>query len=101
MKKDTNYRRKQIELLIDNRIKKLEKELLEETLKGLDHRVEFNINRKATVVFTDGTWVTEFIRTAILKHNYAIDQTKKKVPHQFDKEERDAVDKILNQDPTE
>lgn len=101
MKKDTNYRRKQIELLIDNRIKKLEKELLEETLKGLDHRVEFNINRKATVVFTDGTWVTEFIRTAILKHNYAIDLTKKMVPNKFDEDELDAVDEILNQDQTE
>lgn len=101
MKKDTNYRRKQIELLIDNRIKKLEKELLEETLKGLDHKVEISVNRKATVVFTDGTWVTEFIRTAILKHNYKIDQTNKMVPNQFDEDELDAVDEILNQDPTE
>ena len=99
MKRDTNYRRKQIQLLIDNRINKLEKKLLEDTLKGVDHKVEISVNRKATVVFTDGTWVTEFIRTAILKHNYKIDQTKKKVPNQFDEDELDAVDEILNQDP--
>ena len=100
MKRDTNYRRKQIKLLIDNRINQLEKKLLEDTLNGVEHRIEFNINRKATVVFTDGTWVTEFIRTSILKHNYQIDLTNKMLPHQFKKEERDAVDKILNQDPT-
>ena len=35
MKRDTNYRRKQIELLIDNRINQLEKKLLEDTLKGV------------------------------------------------------------------
>ena len=99
MKRDTNYRRKQIQLLIDNRINKLEKKLLEDTLKGLDHKVEISVNRKATVVFTDGTWVTEFIRTAILKHNYKIDQTNKMVKNQFDEDELDAVDEILNQDP--
>ena len=101
MKRDTNYRREQIKLLIDNRINQLEKRLLEETLKGVEHRIEFNINRKATVVFTDGTWVTEFIRTAILKHNYQIDLTNKMLPHQFKLSERQFVDEILNQDQTE
>ena len=43
MKRDTNYRREQIKLLIDNRINQLEKKLLEETLKGVEHRIEFNI----------------------------------------------------------
>ena len=99
MKRDTNYRRKQIDLLIENRINKLEKKLLEETLKGLDHKVEISVNRKATVVFTDGNWVTDYIRKAICTHNYMIDKTYKMVPTKFEPEERRVVDEILNQDP--
>ena len=52
----------------------LEKNLLDVELKGYDHYVFMNDRNKAQVVNKDGAWVSEHIRTAILKFNYEIDK---------------------------
>ena len=59
------------------RRKNLEKNLLDFELKGYDHYVFMNDRNKAQVVSKDGAWVTEHIRTSILKFNYEIDKLEK------------------------
>ena len=67
--------------------KNLEKNLLDVELKGYDHYVFMNDRNKAQVVSKDGAWVTEHIRTAILKFNYEVDKLEKlKVRDFTDKE---------------
>ena len=69
------------------RRKNLEKNLLDVELKGYDHYVFMNDRNKAQVVSKDGAWVTENIRTAILKFNYEVDKLEKlKVRDFTDKE---------------
>ena len=51
-----------------NRIANLEKKLIDQDLRGYDHYVFIDGNRKAQLI-TNGKWVTEFIRTAVVKHN--------------------------------
>ena len=69
------------------RRKNLEKNLLDVELKGYDHYVFLNDRNKAQVVSKDGAWVTEHIRTAILKFNYEVDKLEKlKVRDFTDKE---------------
>ena len=50
-----------------NRISNLEKKLIDQDLRGYDHYVFIDENRKAQLI-TNGKWVTEFIRTAVIKH---------------------------------
>ena len=57
------------------RRKDLEKNLLDIELKGYDHYVFINERNKAEVVSKQGGWVSEHIRTSILKFNYEIDKT--------------------------
>ena len=59
------------------RRKNVEKNLLDVELKGYDHYVFMNVRNKAQVVSKDGAWVTEHIRTSILKFNYEIDKLEK------------------------
>ena len=54
------------------RRKNLEKNFLEIQMKGQDHYVFIKENGKAQVVYDEGRWVTEHMRTAILKFNYEI-----------------------------
>ena len=69
------------------RRKNLEKNLLDVELKGYDHYAFMNDRNKAQVVSKDGAWVTEHIRTAILKFNYEVDKLEKlKVKDFTDKE---------------
>ena len=69
------------------RRKNLEKNLLDVELKGYDHYVFMNDRNKAQVVSKDGAWVTEHIRTSILKFNYEVDKLEKlKVRDFTDKE---------------
>ena len=69
------------------RRKNLEKNLLDVELKGYDHYVFMNDRNKAQIVSKDGKWVTEHIRTAILKFNYEVDKLEKlKVKDFTDKE---------------
>ena len=59
------------------RRKNLEKNLLDVELRGYDHYVFMNDRNKAQVVSKDGAWVTEHIRTAIVKFNYEVDKIEK------------------------
>ena len=80
--------------LKEMRLANLEKELLDDTLKGYDHYVFINERGKAQVVTEQGRWVAEHIRTAILKFNFQVDETKKKLIKDFsDKEIQAYIDK--------
>ncbi len=59
------------------RRKNLEKNFLNIQLKGQEHYVFIKDNGKAQVVYEEGRWVAEHIRTAILKFNYEIDKIDK------------------------
>tara|TARA_A100001201_G_scaffold107198_1_gene91693 strand:- start:682 stop:969 length:288 start_codon:yes stop_codon:yes gene_type:complete len=72
------------------RRKDLEKNLLDVQLKGQDHYVFIKDNGKAQVVYQEGRWVAEHIRTAVLKFNYEIDKTEKMLVREFE-------DKYLNE----
>ena len=56
------------------RRKNLEKNFLEIQMTGMDHYDFIKDNGKAQVIYDEGRWVTEHIRTAILKYNYEIDK---------------------------
>ena len=82
MKKD-----KKLEKLKQIRRKNLERNFLDIQLKGQDHYVFINDRHKAQVVFKDGQWVTEHIRTSILKFNYEVDKIDKLLIRDFTDEE--------------
>ena len=69
------------------RIKNLQKNLLDIQLRGIEHRININSRNKAEVVANEGSWVTEHIRTAILKYNYEIDKLPKLLVKDFKPEE--------------
>ena len=73
--------------LKEMRLANLERQLLDDTLKGYDHYVFINERGKAQVVTEQGRWVAEHIRTAILKFNYQVDETKKKLVKDFSDKE--------------
>ena len=80
--------------LKEMRLSNLERQLLDDTLKGYDHYVFINERGKAQVVTEQGRWVAEHIRTAILKFNFQVDETKKKLIKDFsDKEIQAYIDK--------
>ena len=66
---------------------KLEKNLLDIQLKGYDHYIFINEKGKAQVITNQGNWVTEHIRTAVLKFNYEIDKINKLFIRDFTDEE--------------
>ena len=65
----------------------IEKNLLDVQLKGQDHYVFINDRQKAQVVFKDGQWIAEHIRTAILKFNYEVDKIDKLLVRDFTDDE--------------
>ena len=67
--------------------KNLEKNFIEIQMKGMDHYVFIKENGKAQVVYEEGRWVTEHIRTAILKYNYEIDKIDKLLIRDFTDQE--------------
>ena len=71
------------------RRKNLEKNFLEVQMKGQDHYIFINERGKAQVI-SKGNWVTEHIRTAVLKYNYEIDKIDKLLIKDF-------TDKELNE----
>ena len=76
------------------RLANLEKDFLDNTLRGYDHYVFINENNKAQVVFKEGRWVAEHIRTAVLKFNFQVDETnKKKSVKEFSEQELQAYEK--------
>ena len=83
--------------LKEMRLANLEKEFLDDTLRGYDHYVFINERGKAQVVTEQGRWVAEHIRTAILKFNFQVDQTKsKKSVKEFSEQEILAYEKKFN-----
>ena len=80
------------------RRKNLEKNFLEIQMKGMDHYVFIKENGKAQVVYEQGRWVTEHIRTAILKYNYEIDKIDKLLVRDFTNEEINEYEKTFSKD---
>ena len=87
MSKSPNPSIKKLRKLKEIRRKNLEKNFLEIQMKGMDHYVFIKDNGKAQVVYEEGRWVTEHIRTAILKFNYEIDKIDKLFIRDFTDEE--------------
>jgi hypothetical protein len=75
------------------RRKNLEKNFLEIQMKGQDHYVFIKENGKAQVVYQEGRWVSEHIRTAILKFNYELDKIDKLLVKDFTDEEINEYEK--------
>ena len=69
------------------RRKNLEKNFIEIQMKGMDHYIYIKDNGKAQVLYEEGRWVKEHIRTAILKYNYEIDKIDKLLIRDFTDEE--------------
>ena len=80
------------------RIKNLQKNLLDIQLKGIEHRININSRNKAEVVANNGSWVTEHIKTAILKFNYEIDKTDSMLVKDFEKKHLNEYEKIFSKD---
>ena len=76
----------------------LEKNLLEVQLKGQDHYVFIKDNGKAQVIYDEGRWISEHIRTAILKYNYEIDKIDKLLVRDFTDEEIKEYEKTFLSD---
>ena len=76
------------------RRKNLEKNFIDIQMKGMDHYVFIKDNGKAQVVFKDGQWVAEHIRTAILKFNYEVDKIDKLFIRDFTDDELKEYEKI-------
>ena len=87
---------KKLRKLKEIRIKNLQKNLLEIQLKGIEHRININSRNKAEVVANNGSWVTEHIRTAILKYNFEIDKIPKLLVRDFKPEELKQYEEIVS-----
>ena len=60
-----------LEKLKELRIQKLLKKLLDEDLKGVEHRLNITKDNRAEIL-DGGGWVNEYIRTTIVKHNWQV-----------------------------
>ena len=87
---------KKLRMLKEIRRKKLERNLLEGQLKGQDHYVFINDRNKAQVVNKNGAWVTEHIRTSILKFNFEVDKIDKLLVKDFTDEELKEYEKSVS-----
>ena len=97
MKRDQTPSGFKLKKLREIRRKNLEKNLLDIELKGYDHYIFINERSKAQVVTNQGNWVSEHIRTAILKFNYEIDKIHKlKVKDFTEKEVKEYEKTFLN-----
>ena len=76
------------------RRKNLERNFLEIQMKGMDHYVFIKDNGKAQVIYDQGRWVTEHIRTAVLKFNYEVDKIDNLLIKDFTDEEINEYEKI-------
>ena len=74
-KDSTSYNK--LEKLKEIRRKGLVRKLLDIQLRGVEHRVHITSDSRADLTVHDGDWVTDHIRTAIVKHNYEINKIPK------------------------
>ena len=65
---------KKLQFLKTNRKKQLVRWLLDIRLRGVDHKIYITKDFKADLTVNDGRWITDDIRSAIVKHNYDIDK---------------------------
>ena len=63
-----------LQFLKNNRKKELVRWLLDIRLRGVDHKIYITKDFKADLTVNDGRWITDDIRSAIVKHNYDIDK---------------------------
>ena len=77
MKRDENPSNNKLEKLKEIRRKGLLKLLLDVELRGVEHRVHITSDSRADLTVNDGDWITDHIRTAIVKHNYEINKIPK------------------------
>ena len=89
---------KKLRKLREIRIKNLQKNLLDIQLRGTEHRIKINSRNKAELTAPNGSWVTEHIKTAILKYNVEIDKLPKLCVKDFTKEELKEYEKNVSKD---
>ena len=77
MKRDETPSGKKLDCLKEIRRKGLVKLLLDVELRGVEHRVHITSDSRADLTVHDGDWVTDHIRSAIVKHNYEINKIPK------------------------
>tara|TARA_R100000329_G_scaffold5371_1_gene6988 strand:- start:341 stop:628 length:288 start_codon:yes stop_codon:yes gene_type:complete len=77
------------------RRKNLEKNLLDVQLKGQDHYVFMKDNGKAQVVYEEGRWVAEHIKTAVVKYNYELNKIDNLLIRDFTDEEINQYEKAF------
>ena len=94
MRRDQTPSGFKLKKLKELRLKKLETDLLDVHLKGQDHYIFMNERGKAQIVSSDGNWVTEHIRTAVLKFNYEVDKIEKLLIRDFSDKEIIEYEKI-------
>jgi len=74
-----------LQKLKELRIERLLKKLLDEDLRGVEHRLHITKDCRAEIL-EEGTWVNEHIRTAIVKHNWQISRQQNWVIKDFEPE---------------
>ena len=77
------------------RRKNLERNFLDVQLKGQDHYVHINKNGKAQVVYEDGRWIKEHIKTAVIKFNYEVNKIDNLLIKDFTDEEINQYEKAF------
>ena len=82
-----------LDKLRELKIKKLEKTLIDVTLRGEEHYIFINERNKAQIVSNTRAWISEHIKTAVLKHNYQIDKVNQMLIRDFTDKELDEFDK--------
>ena len=73
----------------------LEKNLLEVQLKGQDHYVFIKDNGKAQVIYNEGRWIAEHIKTAVIKFNYEVNKIDNLLIRDFTDEEINQYEKAF------
>ena len=74
-----------LEKLKELRIERLLKKLLDEDLKGVEHRLNITKDFRAEIL-DGGGWVSEYIRTTIVKHNWQVSRQQNWAIKEFEPE---------------
>jgi len=77
------------------RRKNLEKNFLEIQMKGQKQYVFIKDNGKAQVIYDEGRWISEHIKTAVIKFNYEVNKIDKLLIKDFTDEELNEYEKTL------
>ena len=77
------------------RRKNLERNFLDVQLRGQDHYVFIKENGKAQVVYEEGRWVKDHIKTAVIKYNYELEKIDKLLIRDFTEKEINQYEKAF------